>query len=72
MAFMLTMVLLAQSAPAAPTAPRSPIGYWQTVSDVTGQPQSVVKIYEDNGRLFARVEPFGRPRGLGEGWPFLN
>lgn len=47
------MLLLAQGAPGRPA---SPVGLWQTVSDVTGQPQSVVKIYEDNGRLFARVE----------------
>lgn len=55
MTLVLMMWLVAQGAPAA-AMPPSPIGYWQTVSDVTGQPQSVVKIYEDNGRLFARVE----------------
>lgn len=56
MTFLLTILLMTQMAapPAAP--PRSPIGYWQTVSDVTGRPQSVVQIYESDGRLFARVD----------------
>jgi len=56
MTFLLTIVLLAQTAATTPAAPLSPIGYWQTVSDVTGQPQSVVQIYERSGRLFARVD----------------
>ena len=56
MLFVLTMMLLVQGTAAAPATPPSPVGYWQTVSDVTGQPQSVVKVYEDSGRLFARVE----------------
>jgi uncharacterized protein (DUF2147 family) len=56
MPFVLTLLLLAQSTQATPATPRSPIGHWQTVSDVTGQPRSVVEVYEDNGRLFARVE----------------
>ena len=56
MAFLLTIVLLAQTAATTPAPLRSPIGYWQTVSDVTGRPQSVVQIYESRGRLFARVD----------------
>ncbi|MEO6224123.1 MAG: DUF2147 domain-containing protein [Vicinamibacterales bacterium] len=34
----------------------SPIGLWQTVSDKTGQVQSLVRVYEERGRLFGRVE----------------
>jgi uncharacterized protein YhfF len=56
MAFLLTIVLLAQAAATTQASPLSPIGYWQTISDVTGQPQSVVQIYESGGRLFARVD----------------
>jgi uncharacterized protein (DUF2147 family) len=56
MTFLLTMALLAQTAATPSASPLSPIGYWQTVSDVTGQPQSVVQIYESGGKLFARVE----------------
>jgi len=56
MALFLTIVLLAQTAATTPAPLRSPIGYWQTVSDVTGRPESVVQIYESSGRLFARVD----------------
>ncbi len=56
MTLLLTIALLAQVAATGPTTPLTPIGRWQTVSDVTGQPQSIVQVYESNGRLFARVE----------------
>lgn len=56
MTFLVMMLLAAHGAQVAPVMPASPIGLWQTVSDVTGQPQSVVSIYEERGRLFARVE----------------
>lgn len=32
----------------------SPVGYWQTISDVTKKPRSVVQIYEENGLLYGR------------------
>ena len=34
----------------------SPIGLWKTVDDHTGKPRSVVRIYEEGGRLFGRIE----------------
>jgi uncharacterized protein (DUF2147 family) len=56
-ALTLLFLFLAQSG-GATLAPRvaSPIGVWQTVSDKTGQATSLVRIYEERGRLFARVE----------------
>jgi len=56
MALWLSIALLAQAAATTQAPPLSPIGYWQTISDVTGQPQSIVQIYERRGRLFARVD----------------
>ncbi len=56
MALWLSIALLAQTAATTQAPPLSPIGYWQTISDVTGQPQSIVHIYESRGRLFARVD----------------
>lgn len=56
MTLVLTILLVAQGAQATAVIPASPIGLWQTVSDVTGQPQSVVSVYEEGGLLFARVE----------------
>lgn len=52
------LLLLTLVSPSSQTtvAEHSPVGSWQTVSDVAGQPQSVVTIYEERGLLFARVE----------------
>lgn len=40
--------------PAAP-AP-SPVGLWETVDDHTHKPRGVVRIYEENGMFFGRIE----------------
>jgi uncharacterized protein (DUF2147 family) len=34
----------------------SPVGIWKTVDDKTGQARSLVRIYEKDGKLFARIE----------------
>jgi uncharacterized protein (DUF2147 family) len=34
----------------------TPVGRWKTVDDKTGKPKAIVLIYEENGRLFGRVE----------------
>lgn len=34
----------------------TPAGRWRTVDDKTGQPRSVVVIWEENGPYFGRVE----------------
>lgn len=34
----------------------SPVGLWRTVDDKTGQPRSIVRVYEENGLLYGRVE----------------
>jgi uncharacterized protein (DUF2147 family) len=34
----------------------SPVGDWKTIDDKTGQPKAIVRIYEQGGELFARVE----------------
>jgi len=55
-------LLLAQSAHPAPTAvapaadAASPIGLWKTVDDKTGAPRAIVRIYDQNGKLFGRIE----------------
>src|SRR5712691_4384097 len=35
---------------------RSPVGTWKTIDDKTGKTRSVVRVYEQDGKLFARVE----------------
>jgi uncharacterized protein (DUF2147 family) len=45
----------------------TPIGYWKTIDDHTGQARSIVKIFEVNGELRGRIEkllvlpPDGKP-----------
>ena len=34
----------------------SPVGVWKTVDDKTGKARSLVRIYERDGKLFARIE----------------
>ncbi len=58
---LLLLACLAAAA-AAPTADRpdtgarSPIGLWKTIDDKTGRPRALVRVYEQNGLLFARIE----------------
>jgi uncharacterized protein (DUF2147 family) len=33
----------------------SPVGYWRTIDDVTGQPRSVVQIWQSNGQLQGKL-----------------
>ncbi len=46
----------ADQAAADPPAGLSPVGLWKTIDDKTGQPRALVRIYEENGRLFAKIE----------------
>ena len=39
-----------------PTFGLTPVGRWRTVDDNTGQPRSIVLIWEENGQHFGRVE----------------
>lgn len=36
--------------------PPSPAGLWKTIDDKTGQPRGIVRVYEEQGRYFARIE----------------
>jgi len=39
----------------------SPIGRWKTIDDVTGKAKSIVMIWEENGKLFGRVQNLLNP-----------
>ena len=43
--------------------PITPVGRWKTVDDKTRKPKAIVAIYEENGRLFGRVEATLDPNG---------
>lgn len=36
--------------------PPSPVGLWETVDDHTHKPRGVIRIYEENGEFFGRIE----------------
>jgi uncharacterized protein (DUF2147 family) len=40
----------------AAAAEPTPVGTWRTYDDHTGKARSIVRIYEDNGKLFGRIE----------------
>jgi len=35
----------------------SPAGHWQPIDSSTGKPLGLIKIYEDQGLFFGRIEP---------------
>jgi uncharacterized protein (DUF2147 family) len=51
----LTASPVAADAPAA-AGGDSPVGLWKTIDDKTGAPRALVRIYEQDGRLFGKIE----------------
>jgi uncharacterized protein (DUF2147 family) len=48
-----------------PMADYTPVGRWRTVDDKTGKPRSIVRIWEENGRYYGRVEESLNPERAG-------
>jgi uncharacterized protein (DUF2147 family) len=48
--------LPAAAADALAATADSPVGLWKTIDDKTGAPRAIVRIYEQDGRLFGKVE----------------
>ena len=48
-------------APAAQIDLTSPVGTWRIIDDKTGKPRSVIRIYEQDGKIFGRIERSLRP-----------
>jgi len=57
--------LLLMASPASGQSPQhdvnSPVGHWKTVDDTTGQVTSLVVIWEDNGKLYGKIEQLIHP-----------
>lgn len=51
----LPMSLLAPATVSAASS-TSPLGTWKTIDDKTGKARAIVRIYEQDGRLFGRIE----------------
>jgi uncharacterized protein (DUF2147 family) len=50
------MLLLAPVLTLAQVDGVSPVGLWRTIDDETGKPRALVRIFEQDGRIFGRVE----------------
>ncbi len=57
------MVMLATVAPHLHAQNLSPVGQWKTISDKTGEAQSFIKIWIDNGELIGKIEKLVRKPG---------
>src|SRR5262252_4583104 len=57
-AVIVSIVVLACCRPASAQGSNAhtPIGRWKTVDDVTGKTNSVVRIWEENGKLYGKIE----------------
>src|SRR5579872_6155926 len=42
-------------------ARNTPVGRWKTISDVNGKASSIVSIWEENGKLYGRIEKLLNP-----------
>ena len=42
--------------PAGPADLKSPVGLWKTIDDNTGAARAIVRIYEQDGKLFGKIE----------------
>jgi uncharacterized protein (DUF2147 family) len=53
-----SVLLFATITPAGSLAAEfeSPIGLWKTIDDATGSPRALVRIYEQDGKLFGQIE----------------
>jgi uncharacterized protein (DUF2147 family) len=54
--FAASVLLLPSQLPADQAPADTPVGYWKTIDDHTGQPRSIVRIFEVNGELRGRLE----------------
>jgi uncharacterized protein (DUF2147 family) len=56
-AFLVSLAAAAlAAAPVRAADASSPIGLWKTFDDKTGAARAIVRIYEENGRLFGKIE----------------
>lgn len=47
---------LASAASAATAQDPTPVGLWRSIDDETGKPRALIRIYEQDGKLFGKVE----------------
>jgi uncharacterized protein (DUF2147 family) len=52
----ISLIAALHSAPSLSMDASSPIGRWKTFDDKTGNPRAIVRIYEQEGKFFGRIE----------------
>ena len=55
-----TLTLLFTTSALAQEQEATPVGKWTTIDDETKKPKSVIAIYEENGKLFGKIEKLFR------------
>lgn len=50
------MFLAALAVWATDAALLTPVGRWKTTDDKTGKPKAIVQIYQENGKLYGKIE----------------
>lgn len=45
----------------SPVSAQTPVGRWKTIDDETGQPKSIIAIWEYNGKLYGKIEDLINP-----------
>ena len=56
MSFLLAHALAQGAKTDSPSSQASPIGRWKTVDDATSKEKSLVVIWEENGKVYGRIE----------------
>lgn len=61
---LLAPMAAASAAARSATTDPSPVGLWRTVDDRTNKPRGIIRIYEENGIFFGRIETSFNPEEL--------
>jgi len=59
MTLIVTLIAALPVAKLLASVPQSPVGLWRTTDDKTGKPGGLLRIYEQQGNFFARIEKSG-------------
>ena len=65
-AIQLVGLLLASSASWSQVTLNSPVGLWRTIDDKTGEVRGVVRLSENNGVIYGRIEQIIDPKAVGQ------
>jgi uncharacterized protein (DUF2147 family) len=55
-ALLLAAIAAFHGCPSFAAESSSPVGEWKTFDDKTGKPRAIVRIYEQDGKLFGKIE----------------